>query len=109
MAKVINLSFDQGSNVQFNISVLDANGFSLDLSGYTPTATFRKHYGSANSYSFTCAGYANGTLIMTMNADTSANVAGGRYVYDTFIEHVGTGTFSKIQEGILTVRPSQTR
>ena len=109
MAKVINLSMDQGSNTQYNITVSDADGLVMDLTDYTATCTFRKHQGSANSHSFTCATYANGTVTMIMNAATSANVAGGRYVYDAFIEFDATGTYTKIQEGILTVRPSVTR
>lgn len=109
MAKVINLVMDQGANVQFNITVLESSGLPKDLSGWTPTCTFKKHQWSANSHSFVCNAYANGLVTMSMNAATTANIAGGRYVYDTFIEHEGTNTYTKIQEGLITIKPSATR
>lgn len=108
MAKAYNLNFDQGANVEFQILVQNSTSLPMDLTGYTASATFRKHYESTNSHSFVCNAHANGLVVMTMNSAISANIAGGRYVYDTFI-HSADGTDTKIQEGILTVYPSVTR
>ena len=105
---VVNIVGDQGANLTYTIDVTDANGAAMNLASYTATAIFKKHQGSANSYTFTCNAYANGSVILTMNAATSANIADGRYVYDAFIES-SNGQFTKIQEGILTINPSVTR
>lgn len=108
MAKAYNLNFDQGANVEFQILVQNSSSLPLDLTGYTASASFRKHYESINSHSFVCIAHANGLVSMTMNSATSANIAGGKYVYDVFI-HSSSGEDTKIQEGILTVYPSVTR
>jgi hypothetical protein len=108
MAKVQNITFDQGANVQIDITIYDTNGDIEDLSGYTATSSFRKHYESVNSTSFVCSTYSNGTLRMTMNAAISANVQPLRYVYDVNLNHTASNTDSRIQEGILIVKPSVT-
>ena len=68
----------------------------------------RKHYTSTTYNSFTVAGDANGVITVSMNAATSANIVGGRYVWD--LEMVSGGNVvSRIVEGIVTINPEVTR
>ena len=108
MAQNINLSIDQGANAQINVSVIHENGDTYDLTGYTANASFRKHYNSANATTFVCTPYANGLIILTMNAETSGAANAGRYVYDIVINHTSSNTTTRIQEGVLTVAPQVT-
>ena len=48
------------------------------------------------------------SITVSMNAATSANIAGGRYVWD--LELVSSGNVvSRIVEGIVTINPEVTR
>lgn len=106
MAIVLNVSFDQGANSQFNINVAN-NGVSVDLTGYSANAHFKKH---ANAYAntvqvMTTTGYANGLLNISMTASETSNVNWGRYYYTVEITQNSSNTTTRIQEGILTIRP----
>jgi hypothetical protein len=107
MAIKANLVIDQGSTFASSIELLDQNDEGLDVSGFTARGQLRKHYTSTNSVSFS-TGLANGTLVISLTANQTANIVSGRYVYD--IELVdGTGTVTRILEGIVTVTPEVTR
>ncbi len=54
----------------------------------------RKHYTSTTYNSFTVAGNANGIITVSMNAATSANITGGRYVWD--LELVSSGNVARV-------------
>lgn len=110
MSQTINLAVDQGSNVSIQININYANGSSVDLTGYTANASFKKH---ANAYAntstaMTAVGYANGLLEVSMTGAESANTTWGRYLYDVKVTHTATNTITRVQEGILTIRPQIT-
>ena len=108
MAIKANLAIDQGADFSTEIDVLDDAGDIVDLSGYTGAAQMRKHYTSTTYNSFTVTGNANGVITVSMNAATSANITGGRYVWD--LELVSSGNVvSRIVEGIVTINPEVTR
>lgn len=107
MSRTVNLAIDQGANVVININVTYANGSAVDLTGYTANASFKKH---ANAYAntvktMTTTGYANGLLVLSMTAVESANTDWGRFLYDVTVNHTVSNTTSRVQEGILTIRP----
>lgn len=108
MAQNINLSIDQGANAQINVYVVQVSGDAYDLTGYTANAAFRKHYAGNTVASFSCTPYANGLIVLTMNAESSASVNSGRYVYDITINHTSSNTTTRIQEGVLTITPKVT-
>jgi len=108
MAQNINISIDQGANAQINVHVIHENGDTYDLTGYTANASFRKHFNSSNAIAFSCTPYANGLIVMTMNADTTSAANAGRYVYDIVINHTSSNTTTRIQEGVITVTPKVT-
>ena len=105
MAVARNLTIDRGANVEIDIAV-SSNGSPINLTGYTANATFKKHHGSANTSTMTTEGYANGVLRVTMTAEESAAVSPEIYVYEVKMTHTASGTVTRIQEGLLTVKPS---
>jgi hypothetical protein len=108
MATKLNLFIDQGTDFSTTIEVADDAGDPIDLSTYTGRSQMRKHYTSTTYNSFTVAGNANGIITVSMNAATSANITGGRYVWD--LELVSSGNVvSRIVEGIVTINPEVTR
>lgn len=107
MAIKANLVIDQGSTFASSIELLDQNDEALDITDYTARGQLRKHYTSTNSVSFS-TGLSNGTLVISLTANQTANIVSGRYVYD--IELVDPlGTVTRILEGIVTVTPEVTR
>lgn len=109
MATKANLVIDQGATYTTTVNLVDGNGDPLDLTGYTGTAQMRKSYTSSNSVTFTVTtGAANGTVTLALTANATANIAGGRYLYDVELTDAG-GTVSRVLEGIITLNPNVTR
>ena len=108
MAQEINLTVDQGSNLNIEITVTAANGDLWDLSTYTINSQVRKNPYTNTAYSFAATGAANGLLTMTMNAETSAAVPAGRYLYDVEIKST-SNTTTRVQEGLIYFNPNITK
>lgn len=109
MAVKSNLIVDQGTDFSVTINVTAANTAPINLLGYSGRAQFRKHYTSANSYPFNVIVHAiDGTVTLSLDKNTTANVSSGRYVYDCTLTS-NTGVTSRIVEGILTITPQVTR
>lgn len=109
MATKANLSIDQGATFNTVITLTDNDGDVIDISGYTGAAQMRKHYTSSTSKSFTVdLGGVNGTITLSMSANSTANIDPGRYLYDVELTDV-SGTVSRVFEGIVTVNPNITR
>lgn len=107
MAVKANITIDQGTDFATSIDVTDDNGDPTDLSGFTGAAQMRKHYTSSNSFSFSVA-VANGSVTLSMNSATTANIIAGRYVYDCELTSA-SNVVTRIVEGIVTVTPQVTR
>jgi len=107
MAVKANITIDQGTDFATSIDVTDDNGDPTDLSGFTGAAQMRKHYTSSNSFSFSVA-VANGSVTLSMNSATTANIVAGRYVYDCELTS-SSNVVTRIVEGIVTVTPQVTR
>lgn len=109
MAVKANLVVDQGTTYSTVITVESSDGDIVDLTTYTGVAQMRKHYTSSNSVSFVVGlGGVLGTVTLQMTANTTANLAAGRYVYDVELTD-SSNTVSRIIEGIVTVTPNVTR
>ena len=109
MAIKANITVDQGADFETIINVTDDNGDIIDLTGYTANAQMRKHYTSSNATNFTVSVSAgNGTVTLALNANTSASLAAGRYVYDCELRS-GANVVTRLVEGIVTVTPQVTR
>lgn len=110
MAIKANLTVDQGTTFITTLTLTDAQDNPIDLDAYTYSAQLRKHYTSSNSVAFTVSGGGNtGILSLSLSANTTANLASGRYVYDAEITSTSSGSVTRVVEGIVTVTPNVTR
>ena len=109
MAIKANLIIDQGTTFTSTLNLTDADDIPIDLTNYSASAQFRKHYTSSNSTSFSVSlGGNTGVLTLSLSANASANVTSGRYVYDVEITD-SAGNITRVVEGIVTVTPNVTR
>ena len=111
MATVRNLVIDQGTSYSITITVSDANGNALNLSGYTVSGQMRKSYGAIGYVSFTTvinSPSTDGEITISLAPNATSALRAGRYVYD--IEIVGSDTkVTRVLEGIVTITPEVTR
>ena len=109
MATKANLYIDQGTSFSTVVTITDNNGDPIDLTGYQGASQIRKTYSSSTSYPFdVLVGNTSGTVTLSMSANATANIAGGRYLYDVELTDTG-GLISRVFEGIVTVNPNITR
>ena len=110
MAAYSELTLEQGATFSTTINVEDTNGVAVNLSGYTANSQIRKSYYSttANSFTATVTGTANGEITISMTAANTANLNPGRYLYDLLIT-APDATKTRVVEGIIVVSPSITK
>lgn len=109
MAIKANLIVDQGADYVTTLTVTDDDGNIIDLTGFTGAAQMRKHYTSVTSYAFTVTINAGqGTVDLSLTANTSNTIPAGRYVYDCELTD-SNGKKSRLVEGIVTITPQVTR
>ena len=108
----VNLLLNQGATFFQQVEITDQNGDSLQVTFangdpvYTASAQMRKSYFSSNAQSFTTA-LSNGMLTLAMTSNATANIEGGRYVYD--VELTSANSVSRIIEGHVQVKPEVTK
>ena len=109
MATRVNIVIDQGTDFETSVSLTDATGSQLDLTGMSAAAQIRKHHTSSNSTAFSTAlANATGTLTLTLNNSVTSALTAGRYVYDVELTD-SSSKIGRILEGIVTVTPEVTR
>lgn len=109
MATKANLVIDQGTTYTTDLNLTDENGDPLNLTGYSANSQIRKHYTSSNSVTFSTSINATaGVITLSLTANQTANMVGGRYVYDVELTDA-SNSISRIVEGIVTVTPQVTR
>ena len=112
MAAYVELIIDQGATFNNIINLSDdITNSNVNISGYVVRSQMRRSYYSANATAnITCTitNATQGEITMNLNANTTANIKAGRYLFD--LETVDTlGTVSRVLEGIITVTPGITR
>jgi hypothetical protein len=107
MATKANIVIDQGTTFNTEIDLTDESGNSLDLSGYSANSQIRRWYTSSNSVPFTVT-LNSGKIVLSLDANTSANLIYGRYVYDVVLTDP-LGAVTRVLEGIVTVTPRVSR
>jgi len=110
-AAYTNLYVEQGTTFTTNITLDDVYGNLYNLTSTTVAGTIRKSYYSANAITTftTSIDVPTATINLSLSANTTANIAPGRYVYDTVITDNGSNLKTRILEGILEVSPDVTR
>jgi hypothetical protein len=105
-AGYVNLYIEQGTTYNTTIFLDNANYVTYNLTGYTANSGIRRSYYSANASAFftTTVNANNGTIALSLAANTTANLMPGRYVYDTKLTDL-YGNVSRIVEGIVEISP----
>lgn len=104
MAAFTEINIEQYATFSTTVNVEDSQGTAVNLSGYTAASQIRKSYysTSANSFSATVTGIANGEITLSMTAANTALLTPGRYLYDLVIT-APTGIKTRVVEGIVNV------
>ena len=111
MASISNIFIDQGATFTTTLTINDANGSALDLTGYTAIAQIRKSPSSSISDSFTATFVSprtTGQITISLTDTQTTALEAGRYNYDVLITDSG-GTKTRVVEGIATINPSVSR
>lgn len=110
-----NLYLEQGATFEISITLDDVYGNNYDLHNATATGQIRKSYYSSNTTAVFNATVdeTSSTIALSLSSYQTANIAPGRYVYDTVISFPGAAntapTVVRILEGVVDVSPSVTR
>jgi hypothetical protein len=118
MAAYEDFTIDQGSDLALQIELVEPDGYTKDLNGYTVSAKMKKTFRStaADTIDFTAivadpADSGVVTISLT-NIQTDALSTRGRYVYDVEVSHTASGgetIVERVLEGKIKVNPSVTR
>tara|TARA_B100002019_G_scaffold198723_1_gene172174 strand:+ start:179 stop:511 length:333 start_codon:yes stop_codon:yes gene_type:complete len=110
MASISNIFIDQGATFTTTVTVTDANGDAVNLSGYSVAAQIRKTFLSSTATAFTAtiSNASSGEITISLSPTQTAALEAGRFVYDVVITASG-GTKTRVVEGQVTVNPSVTR
>jgi hypothetical protein len=99
-----NIIIYQNADFQRTISLSDANNEPLNVSGFSANATMKNDpYTTNTNFQTFETDLANGSLTLTMWANTTANLYPGYYVYDVVLYN-GVDTY-RVLEGIAQVSP----
>ena len=110
MASISNIFIDQGATFTTTVTVTDANGDAVILSGYSVAAQIRKTFlsSSATAFTATISNASSGEITISLSPTQTTALEAGRFVYDVLITASG-GTKTRVVEGQVTVNPSVTR
>jgi hypothetical protein len=109
MGTKANLIIDQGTTYATSITILDEYGTPQNLTNYTGAGQIRKHYTSSTATDFVVdLDPLDGTVIISLSANTTQSLTAGRYVYDVELTS-SAGDVTRVLEGIVTVTPTVTR
>ena len=110
MASISNIFIDQGATFTTTVTVTDANGDAVSLSGYSVAAQIRKTFlsSSATAFTATISNASSGEITISLSPTQTTALEAGRFVYDVLITASG-GTKTRVVEGQVTVNPSVTR
>lgn len=105
------LFLEQGANYSTSITLDDVDGNPYDLTDFQAKSQIKKSYYSTNptaEFTVNISDAPGGTISLNMSANTTANIAAGRYVYDVIIKS-SSNTVIRVLEGIVNIIPQVTR
>ena len=104
------LYLEQGTTFYTTITLDDVYGDVYNLASYNVSSMMRSSYYSSNAAAVFDAEInpLQGVISLALDAPTTANIAPGRYVYDTIIIDQ-YNTVTRVLEGLIIVAPSVTR
>lgn len=104
------LFLEQGTDFTTTLTLDDVNGVPFDLSNYVGKSLIKKSYYSTAAtaeFSVSILDPEAGTINLTLDSPTTANIAAGRYVYDVMIKN-SSNNITRVLEGIVNVLPQVT-
>ena len=107
MAAYTELTIDQGATFSSTVDLTNSDATAMNVAGYTFVSQIRKSFYSTNptaNIAVTIDDAANGRVRLSANADTTANIKAGRYVYDLKMTTDENITI-RVIEGIVTITP----
>ena len=110
MAAKANIIIDQGATFSTFLNLTDDSNNPINLTGYQAIGQMRQWYTSSTAINFniTIPQPNTGNIYIALNANATANLIPGRYVYD--IDTIGsTNVVTRVIEGIVTVTPEVTQ
>ena len=107
------LFLEQGTDFTSSITLDDIYMVPYDLTNIVGKSQMKKSYASANvtaEFVVTINNPTQGIIYLTMDRETTSNIAPGRYVYDVVIKDTtnNINTVTRVLEGIINVTPSVT-
>ena len=110
MANYVELTIEQGATFNTTVTVTSDTGDVLDLAGYTCQAQMRKSYYSVSATTFVTdiPDPTAGELLISLDAETTATLTPGRYVYDVILIDP-SDVVTRVFEGTIAVTPGVTR
>jgi hypothetical protein len=106
-AGIYNLSIEQGSSWELQLSIDSSAGTNLDITGYTFDAKIAKSYYDDNCISITTVivSAVGGSIKLSLSpAQTKALDAAIEYIYDIDMSSPA-GTVTRLMEGRATISP----
>lgn len=110
MAIKANIVIDQGADFSATIDVKDPVGDPYNLTDHTVASQMRKNYASASAITFNAShNSGGGQIFLSLPAANTAVIEPGRYLYDVEITSTGTGSVTRVVQGMVTVTGGVTR
>ena len=110
MAIYADITIDQGSDFISTVSIVNAEGSPVDISGYSFRGQIRKSYSSTTKVDFNIVSGnpTSGDIILSLTAETTKLMKDGRYVYDVELI-ASSGSVNRVIEGQVYINPGVTR
>lgn len=118
MAHYEDFTIDQGSDLALQLELVNPDGSTKDLTGFSAAAKMKKNFNSlaADTVDFTASVNeppTSGVVTLSLtNLQTDELSTRGRYVYDVEISYAdsdGNNIIERVLEGKIKVNPSVTR
>lgn len=110
MSGKLDLTIEQGATFEKTITIKDASNNAVNISSDTFAGQIRKRHQSGTKeadMAFNITDGANGIVVATISATTTATMDSGDFVYD--IEWTSGSTVTRLLEGVATVTPEVTK
>jgi hypothetical protein len=112
MATFIEYTVACGATFKTQLTIKNDVSVGINLAPYEVSGQVRRSYASLNiaaNIVCTMIDASNGIFQMSMSAANTANVRGGRYVYDIEAFNPVTDEVVRLIEGVMTFTPQVTR
>lgn len=110
MAEFVELHIDAGATFNMEIAVSDDQGNPKNLANCSIKSQMRKSYQSTTAIDFDTeiTSNADGLIVISLDSNTTANIAYGRYVHDLVLTNEDL-TKERLFEGVVIVSPNVTQ